>query len=90
MAEDQNRTLQDKFMLRLPEGMRDRIKAASEVSGRSMNAEIVARIEQSFQRETAMEEMLVALDSRMRAIEAEGQAFRQHLRNQGVRWDEKS
>lgn len=39
---------QDKFMLRLPDGMRDRIKAAAERNNRSMNAEIVSRLEQSF------------------------------------------
>lgn len=38
----------DQFMLRLPEGMREQIKAAAESSGRSMNAEIVARLEESF------------------------------------------
>jgi len=38
---------QDKFMLRLPEGMRDRIRLESEKIGRSMNAEIVARLERS-------------------------------------------
>jgi plasmid stability protein len=31
-------------MLRLPEGMRDRIKAAADASGRSMNAEVVATL----------------------------------------------
>lgn len=44
----ENRTFNDKFMLRLPDGMRDRIKAAAEANNRSMNAEIVARIEGSF------------------------------------------
>ncbi|MCE6951689.1 Arc family DNA-binding protein [Cereibacter sphaeroides] len=39
---------QDKFILRLPDGMRDRIKAAADLSRRSMNAEIVARLEESF------------------------------------------
>lgn len=34
----------DRFMLRLPDGMRDRIKAAAEANNRSMNAEIVARL----------------------------------------------
>lgn len=38
----------DRFMLRLPDGMRDRIKAAAEANSRSMNAEIVARLEASF------------------------------------------
>lgn len=37
----------DKFMLRLPDGMRDRIRDAAEANSRSMNAEIVARLEAS-------------------------------------------
>lgn len=39
---------QDRFIVRLPDGMRDRIKAAAEENLRSMNAEIVARLEASF------------------------------------------
>jgi hypothetical protein len=38
----------DKFMLRLPDGMRKRIKAEAEANRRSMNAEIVARLEWTF------------------------------------------
>ncbi|WJR67650.1 Arc family DNA-binding protein [Neorhizobium sp. CSC1952] len=37
----------DKFMLRFPEGMRDRIKEEAAKSGRSMNAEIVHRLANS-------------------------------------------
>jgi plasmid stability protein len=37
----------DKYIVRLPDGMRDRIAFAAEESGRSMNAEIVARLEAS-------------------------------------------
>ncbi len=48
MTEEQNRTLQDKFMLRLPDGMRDDLKQAADISGRSMNSEIVQRLKQSF------------------------------------------
>ena len=48
MTEDQNRTLQDKFMLRLPDGMRERVREAAEQNKRSMNAEIIARLEASF------------------------------------------
>lgn len=39
---------QDKFVLRLPDGMRDRIKTAAEANNRSMNAEIVAALEEKF------------------------------------------
>lgn len=35
---------QDRFIVRLPDGMRDQIKAAAENNGRSMNAEIVSRL----------------------------------------------
>ena len=38
----------DKFMLRLPDGMRDRIKAAAEANNRSMNAEIVETLEKVY------------------------------------------
>ncbi|MGB0467069.1 MAG: Arc family DNA-binding protein [Pontibacterium sp.] len=38
----------DKFQLRFPEGMRDQVKEASKESGRSMNAEIVHRLEETF------------------------------------------
>ncbi|NSY95784.1 Arc family DNA-binding protein [Agrobacterium tumefaciens] len=34
----------DQYMLRLPAGMRDEIKASADANGRSMNAEIVARL----------------------------------------------
>lgn len=55
MAEDQNRTLQDKFMLRLPKGMRERIKSAADANGRSMNSEIVAALYDWFPEPTPQE-----------------------------------
>lgn len=48
MSDLEKRSLNDKFMLRLPDGMRDRIKAASDVHNRSMNAEIVHALETYF------------------------------------------
>ncbi len=38
----------DQFPLRLPDGLRDFIKAPAESQGRSMNAEIVRILEQHF------------------------------------------
>ncbi len=35
----------DKYIVRLPDGMRDEIKVAARAAGRSMNAEIVHRLE---------------------------------------------
>lgn len=46
MAE--SRSLTDKFMLRLPDGLRDRIKVSADMNGRSMNSEIVAILEREF------------------------------------------
>lgn len=37
----------EKFVVRLPKGMRDRIAEVSRLSRRSMNSEIVARLEDS-------------------------------------------
>lgn len=38
----------DQFPLRLPEGMRERIKDRAEKNGRSMNAEILAVLEREY------------------------------------------
>lgn len=37
----------DQFLLRLPDGMRARLKSAASENGRTLNAEIVLRLEQS-------------------------------------------
>lgn len=37
----------DKFVVRFPDGMRDRIAEAAKANNRSMNAEIVARLQSS-------------------------------------------
>lgn len=41
----------DKFMLRFPDGMREQIADAAKKNARSMNAEIVDRLERSFRPE---------------------------------------
>ncbi len=94
MAESQNRTLTEQFMLRLPDGMRDRIKAAAEANNRSMNAEIVARLDESLNREASalmiageklnhvadmMERMLDAADRIERAAMAQAKSGDRHI-----------
>lgn len=44
---------QDRFIVRLPDGMRSRIAQAAKDNNRSMNAEIVARLMESFRYEDA-------------------------------------
>lgn len=46
--DEPNRTLTDKFMLRLPDGMRERIKIRADKNNRSMNAEIVSTLEYTY------------------------------------------
>lgn len=41
----ENRTNVDQFQLRLPPGLRERIKEKADANGRSMNAEIIASVE---------------------------------------------
>lgn len=38
----------DKYIVRFPEGMRDKLKAEAKVNNRTLNAEVVARLERSF------------------------------------------
>lgn len=44
----------DKFVVRFPDGMREKIRAAAEANNRSMNAEIIARLQDSFAAEDGL------------------------------------
>src|SRR6478609_7776358 len=56
----------DQFMVRMPPGMRSTLSENAERSGRSMNAEIVARLDASFEEFLNLEGM-VAISRRMNA-----------------------
>ncbi|MGO6787605.1 Arc family DNA-binding protein [Rhizobium ruizarguesonis] len=76
MAE--NRTNIDQFQLRLPPGMRERIKAVGDRNGRSMNAEIVRALEMAFPEPVSISarlEELHHLFSAMRKIRGYGGAI---------------
>lgn len=45
MTEDSSRLWKDQYMLRFPDGMRDALKAEAARNNRSLNAEIIARLE---------------------------------------------
>lgn len=49
MTDDRKPQAEDKYIIRFPNGMRDRLKEVAKANNRTLNAEIVARIEQSFQ-----------------------------------------
>jgi hypothetical protein len=54
----------DRFQVRMPEGMRDQLRRAAEISGRSMNAEIVHRLQQSMHFMSAEEVQATVFDRR--------------------------
>jgi hypothetical protein len=54
MPQDSPSRHQDQFLVRFPDGLRDRIRDAAKESGRSMNAEIVHRLEKTFEAGTLM------------------------------------
>ncbi len=54
----------DKFVVRLPDGMRERIADVARNHHRSMNSEIIARLEQSMLQEASLgDELELRLDS---------------------------
>lgn len=57
LMESSNSKTADKFVVRLPDGLRERISEAAENNYRSMNGEIVARIDGSLDLERKYEEM---------------------------------
>lgn len=58
MARKQSAKEQDKFVIRLPEGMRDRIKSKAERAGMSMNDAIIWCLEREFPAEITFEERI--------------------------------
>lgn len=76
----------DKFMLRLPDGMRDRIKVAADRNGRSMNSEIVAALEDKFPDHFTRDEVIKMVKASMFMINPARQAVtpEQVLKNRAL------
>lgn len=55
MERDRAPQTQDKYVVRFPDGMRERLKLAAEANKRSMNAEIVARLQQTLDEDAALD-----------------------------------
>ncbi|AZC83942.1 MULTISPECIES: Arc family DNA-binding protein [Pseudomonas] len=55
MSNQPQRQFQEKFVVRLPDGMRDKIARQARSNDRSMNSEIVHRLEYTTELETALE-----------------------------------
>lgn len=67
----------DKYIVRFPDGMRDKIAEAAKTAGRTMNAEIVARLQKSFE-DPAVTEVPWDLRVERRALEARIDTVRAH------------
>lgn len=59
----------DRFIVRFPGGMRDRIREAAEKSGRSMNAEIIHRLGMTFQFDEPDEDAREDIQNIQQAVE---------------------
>lgn len=70
----------DQFPLRLPDGMREQLKDAANLSGRSMNTEIVHRLEQSFKDALSPDTIRMMLQQMLHMIIGERAALREELR----------
>lgn len=73
MPEDRN---QNRFLVRMPPGMREQIAVIAAQNNRSMNAEIVARLEASLEVEAegmALGVVISRLEDMLRRIEQMGQ-----------------
>lgn len=60
----------DKFLLRLPDGLRERIAQAAKDQGRSMNAEIVMTLEMTYPPTPPAEEIAPILEGVLRMSQA--------------------
>lgn len=71
---------QDKFIIRLPDGMRDQLKIASEANNRTMNAEVVARLKATFEADQLAKHPEIETGAKMDALEKELEIVRGNLR----------
>jgi hypothetical protein len=55
----------DQFVLRFPDGMRDRITRSARENGRSINSEIISRLEKSYEDD----DVLLSLEGRVEELE---------------------
>lgn len=73
---------QDRFIVRFPDGMRDRIAEVAKANNRSMNAEIVARLERSFTADKEVEQIAFESGFEASMLREEVARLRKLLENQ--------
>ncbi|WP_339417379.1 MULTISPECIES: Arc family DNA-binding protein [unclassified Pseudomonas] len=70
MSNKQKRLSEDKFVVRLPDGMRSRIALEARDNARSMNSEIIYRLETTAELEAALDRALKIIDQLLAASPA--------------------
>lgn len=70
MINKPKRLHEEKFVVRLPDGMRDRIAVQARENTRSMNSEIVHRLESTVELEAALDRALKIIDQLLAASPA--------------------
>lgn len=70
MPQDSPSRRQDQFVIRMPEGLRERIAQAAKDQGRSMNAEIVMTLEMTYPPTPPAEEIAPILEGVLRMSQA--------------------
>lgn len=70
MSNQPKRQLEEKFVVRLPDGMRERIALQARENTRSMNSEIVHRLETTVELEAALDRALKIIDQLLAAAPA--------------------
>lgn len=69
----------DKVLVRMPDGMRGRLKDAAKSNNRTMNAEIVARLDESFQATASTEEQAFQEGYESASLRIEVERLREQL-----------
>lgn len=69
----------DKFIVRLPDGMRTRIAEAATANNRTMNAEVIARLNKSFEQEKAAGEAIERMNDTLAQLTLEFARFSEKL-----------
>lgn len=70
MSNKPKRLHEEKFVVRLPDGMRERIAVQARENTRSMNSEIVHRLESTVELEAALDRALKIIDQLLAASPA--------------------
>ncbi|KQT57489.1 MULTISPECIES: Arc family DNA-binding protein [unclassified Aureimonas] len=81
----------ERFQVRMPDGLRDRLRDAAEINGRAMNTEIVKRLEESFEEHPAVQkledegwkslERLLSLDDSFSEVKEQNRTLAQLVKN---------